>query len=332
MFFSKYPLIEYIFTEKSGVAKKKLATNILRRAGFAEGSKLDNSFFVRYDIQDGDRPDIIADKIYDDSEYSWVVLLFNNIVNPYEEWPKDSLTLERDIEKKYEGYSLFISGSTGEHLSTPSFFKNQVIARGNSAGLDIYGVPFVDGSVKNKPILGRVAEWDPQYGRLDVVTNYPQSFSEGNYITAVGATGQALYDIKIQRRVLRTDALYHFERRESGSTSDFVILNPLASTEIDGQIPLGATGFSSGAVTDAAKGGTIAPNGHDANPVQFGETLVGRYMGICGDNNNDNILTNRVFEIRENDKKREIRLLHPQFLVDAIEEFENLIRTGSVVG
>ena len=98
MFFSKYPLIEYIFTEKSGVAKKKLATNILRRAGFAEGSKLDNSFFVRYDIQDGDRPDIIADKIYNDSEYSWVVLLFNNIVNPYEEWPKDSITLERDIE------------------------------------------------------------------------------------------------------------------------------------------------------------------------------------------------------------------------------------------
>ena len=98
-FFSKYPLIEYIFTEKSGVAKKKLATNILRRAGFAEGSKLDNSFFVRYDIQDGDRPDIIADKIYNDSEYSWVVLLFNNIVNPYEEWPKDSFTLERDIEK-----------------------------------------------------------------------------------------------------------------------------------------------------------------------------------------------------------------------------------------
>ena len=37
-FFSKYPLIEYIFTEKSGVAKKKLATNILRRAGFAEGT------------------------------------------------------------------------------------------------------------------------------------------------------------------------------------------------------------------------------------------------------------------------------------------------------
>ena len=122
------------------------------------------------------------------------------------------------------------------------------------------------------------------------------------------------------------------KRRESGSTSDFVILNPLASTEIDGQIPLGATGFSSGAVTDAAKGGTIAPNSHDVNPVQFGETLVGRYMGICGDNNNDNILTNRVFEIRENDKKREIRLLHPQFLVDAVEEFERVINTGSIVG
>ena len=55
-------------------------------------------------------------------------------------------------------------------------------------------------------------------------------------------------------------------------------------------------------------------------------------MGICGDNNNDNILTNRVFEIRENDKKREIRLLHPQFLVDAVEEFERVINTGSIVG
>ena len=46
-------------------------------------------------------------------------------------------------------------------------------------------------------------------------------------------------------------------KEEGLDRSDFVVLNPLASTEIDGQIPLGATGFSSGAVTDAAKGGTM---------------------------------------------------------------------------
>ena len=43
--------------------------------------------FYAYQLQDGDRPDIIAEKYYKNENYAWLVLFANNIVDPVKEWP-----------------------------------------------------------------------------------------------------------------------------------------------------------------------------------------------------------------------------------------------------
>lgn len=62
--------------------------------------------YVPYIVQDGERPDNVANKVYDDPTLDWTVLLANNIQNIYDEWPKDSETFKQYIIEKYGSLSI----------------------------------------------------------------------------------------------------------------------------------------------------------------------------------------------------------------------------------
>ena len=320
MYFSKFPLVDYIYKTNEGkVVRKKLATNILKRVGFTSLSKKDKDHFISYQVKDGETPEIIADKLYDNPEHHWLVLLFNDIVHPLRDWPMDNLSLDNYVENKYKGVSLFLTNDTTPepgHPGTINFHTDQTVAD-TSGTYDAYGVLVLNAN------RARVIEWDPTYSRL--VLDSTSSFNEGEIIVGVGATGQEV-KAKIQRSVPNTVAVHHFERRNGGISGDIVELNPLGSVESDGQIPLGATG-----VSFDGGGATTAPNNHDLNSVVFGETLIGRYMGICGSNNNNNVITNMVQEVRLNDEKREIKLLHPDYISLAVQELNELINVKGLI-
>jgi hypothetical protein len=76
-------------------------TNIIARFAFDSQLKENTSAFYPYQVQDSDTPEIIADKYYGNVEYHWVVLLFNNIIDPQFDWPLKSDTLIDYIDKKY---------------------------------------------------------------------------------------------------------------------------------------------------------------------------------------------------------------------------------------
>jgi hypothetical protein len=76
-------------------------TNIIARFSFEQKLKENASAFYKYDIQDSDTPEIIASKFYNSPERHWIVLLFNDIIDPQYDWPLDSRTLTKFIESKY---------------------------------------------------------------------------------------------------------------------------------------------------------------------------------------------------------------------------------------
>ena len=43
-------------------------------------------FFKKYTIKDGERPETLAEKIYGNQFYDWVILLTNNMVNAQYDW------------------------------------------------------------------------------------------------------------------------------------------------------------------------------------------------------------------------------------------------------
>jgi len=76
-------------------------TNIIARFGFENSLKQNSSAFYKYSIQDSDTPEIIARKYYDNSERHWIVLMFNDIVDPQYDWPLSDRILINYIDTKY---------------------------------------------------------------------------------------------------------------------------------------------------------------------------------------------------------------------------------------
>ncbi len=54
-----------------------------------------------YDVKEGETPEMIADKLYDDPELHWVVLMVNDITDRYHDWPMDSGQFQDYLNDKY---------------------------------------------------------------------------------------------------------------------------------------------------------------------------------------------------------------------------------------
>ena len=54
-----------------------------------------------YEIQDNERPEMVAEKFYDDPELDWVILTTNNIINVRDQWPLSNNELYTHMLQKY---------------------------------------------------------------------------------------------------------------------------------------------------------------------------------------------------------------------------------------
>jgi len=86
MYFNKFPTTEYDF--KSIGVQGLEVLDILTRVRFLFGSIFANRAYSVYQLKHGDTPDIIAHNYYGDSDWWWLVLLYNDIVNPFNEIPR----------------------------------------------------------------------------------------------------------------------------------------------------------------------------------------------------------------------------------------------------
>ena len=97
-FFEPFPTVDYDI-KKNG--KAQVLTNLTLRFKLQEAIQNRTSVFYDYTVKEGERPDIIAHKYYDDPSLDWVILLTNNIINPHFDWPLDFLSFQRFLRKKY---------------------------------------------------------------------------------------------------------------------------------------------------------------------------------------------------------------------------------------
>lgn len=99
MYFNYFPTVFYTNSDTS--PGLDTVTNIIARFSFESELKQNTNLFYPYDIQDGDTPETIANKYYGSPEKHWIVLMFNNIIDPQYDWPLDQRTLIKYINTKY---------------------------------------------------------------------------------------------------------------------------------------------------------------------------------------------------------------------------------------
>ena len=57
--------------------------------------------FSKYLVLDGERPDTVARKLYEDENLDWIILLSNNMMNVQDEWPMGQFDFQRYLDNKY---------------------------------------------------------------------------------------------------------------------------------------------------------------------------------------------------------------------------------------
>ena len=98
MYFSRFPLMIY---DIKGTKKYKLLPHILRRVKLRSGIKSGLFLFDNYDVKDGEKPEDVAFKYYDDAGLHWVILMTNNITDRYYEWPMTQPQFQEFLTDKY---------------------------------------------------------------------------------------------------------------------------------------------------------------------------------------------------------------------------------------
>ena len=75
--------------------------NLFKRGKLREDIYSNLAFFTKYEIKGDERPDNVAEKIYDDVTLDWVILLANNINNIQTEWPLTEYSYHNFLIDKY---------------------------------------------------------------------------------------------------------------------------------------------------------------------------------------------------------------------------------------
>jgi hypothetical protein len=102
-YFRELPNLEYqsFLSSRKGSDDYSLVKNIFRRVKLRDDLQNVFTIFNKYQIQEGARPDTVAEELYGSSQYDWVVLIGANIINVRNEWPLSDRDIYRYSEQLY---------------------------------------------------------------------------------------------------------------------------------------------------------------------------------------------------------------------------------------
>ena len=99
MYFGSFPVIPY---DSKGDLKFKDVTNLLRRVGIRTKLKSNALLYDTYNVKEGETPEMIAHKLYGDSELHWIILLINEVTDRYHQWPMSGMQFLDYLNDKYD--------------------------------------------------------------------------------------------------------------------------------------------------------------------------------------------------------------------------------------
>ena len=100
MYFKGFPQFLYDFNYGDRV-KTSIVKDITRNIRFRKEILQNVTLFDEYDIIDGETPEIIAERVYGNSEYHWIIMLANERFDYRNDFPLAYVELSRYVTDKY---------------------------------------------------------------------------------------------------------------------------------------------------------------------------------------------------------------------------------------
>lgn len=99
-FFDSFPKIKYDIN-KGPIANYEEVPNIFFRFGIIRSILNNTASYEKFELEDGDTPEILAEKIYGDSGAGWIILYTNQVFDPQFDWYLSVDAFEKYIKQKY---------------------------------------------------------------------------------------------------------------------------------------------------------------------------------------------------------------------------------------
>ena len=294
MYFKNFPKLQY---PSSGQLEQ--IQDVLLRVGFSSQVKEETETFITYNIQEGMTPEQVALEVYGDQQYFWVVLLFNDLMDPQYRFPLRTRSLDDFIDKKYPSKTLFISpeGITQEFYKHPNPSDTTIknFAEGDTITLYL-GKRLSYKDTGQDKVLGVIKRYIPEQSALQLYqlegTINPGDIIVRGHNKEIRAQVRKVIDSRY--------AVHHFEDND-------ITLNPMATPPDDNgnQVPVGQTG-----------------DGFSSIPVGVTQSVLENYIN---DGTTTNVVTNEEYEFSKNETSRSIKLLSPNLLENVVRELREVL-------
>lgn len=96
-YFKQFPYISYQFPDD----QERLFKNLSIRPAVVDELLGDASNLQVYNVESGETPETIAFDVYGDEGLNWIIMLSNNIMNLYTDWPMSDEMLRDYMYEKY---------------------------------------------------------------------------------------------------------------------------------------------------------------------------------------------------------------------------------------
>jgi hypothetical protein len=157
-YFNYFPLTEYSLSNTT--SSMDVVTNILSKFKYEDGFTENTAIYYKYEVTDGETPEILAYKIYGSSEKHWIILSLNNIVNPLTDWPLNQNSLNNLIDIKY---------STSEYANNSTQYAGVNWAQSNNHSY--YRIETQTNLFNNQKFINTTQIDDNTYANLVSSTN-----------------------------------------------------------------------------------------------------------------------------------------------------------------
>ena len=144
-YFKNFPDMQYTLSN----GKVVIIKDFFRKSTIQQDAVNNIIEYTYYELQDGERPDIVATKLYGDGDLHWTFFLVNGFENYYE-WHKDQETFNNYMEEKYSGQWLNASATTDIVSSVSKFLLGEQVSNGTTTG----NVIKVDPAFKRIAVVG----------------------------------------------------------------------------------------------------------------------------------------------------------------------------------
>lgn len=288
-----------------GDQKVTIVKNILVRAKILEALRSLVGSAAEYTIPDGERPEHIAHRVYGRADYHWIILMFNEIHDPYFSWPMSIGELEKHMEKTYPGRALYINTGGVIEQGTDAI-RNETVSVPHDRRLPHFEVGATIKQVDsqgNQIASARIIEWNPNLWKI-VVDDIQGVFRlQGNAATnglvvnplslfrdirCTNSQGQEISASLLRITDSSTNSLHHFESESEETVSPWYV-------------PTGSS-----------------------NPV-IEKFVVGRQEVIDTPEGAYTAVTNWAYEERKNEAKRNIRVMKPNYIDPLLRELSRIL-------